>query len=49
MGSNMSKGIKNVFIPMTQEEYDRLQVIKGEMSWHDLLMSLLNKKGDKKK
>ena len=34
-------GIKQINVVFTAEEHERLLKAKGEMSWHDFIMSLV--------
>jgi len=39
--------MKSIYVVFETEEYEKLKKVKGELSWHDFILSLANKKAIK--
>jgi predicted CopG family antitoxin len=41
--------MKTINVPFEDKDYEDLLKAKGELSWHDFILTLAKRKGDKKK
>ena len=35
--------IRTLHVPMSQEDYERLETAKGDLTWHEFVMTLADK------